>query len=344
VMADRLAGSERLIRVEASYNDKTGQYGVLRIEDVDSLRALDHVNGVNPIIQEGNVDSRGIVGRARVSISSVDFFYQELNDVEMLKGKFFTKEETAVRTRACIISDKVAQSAFGYEDPIGQQLRLKGTALVVAGVFRFEERRRVRGEASVLIPYQTAYYMFGKPQIYQIDVHANPDETDAAKAEILVWKARRAKPNDVDIKDSRDEEKRIAEWARACLIQMGTVASISLFVGGIGLMNVMLTTVAERTHEIGVRKALGADSRAILGQFLIESATLSTVGGLSGAFLGVFFSYGLEVMTKGDMHVSIVPVSLFAAVGFSVVTGIFFGLYPASVAARLSPVEALRYQ
>ena len=126
--------------------------------------------------------------------------------------------------------------------------------------------------------------------------------------------------------------------------QMILIAAISLLVGGIGLMNVLLATVAERTHEIGLRKAVGASSRMLLSQFLVEAATLSGLGGFGGVFVGILLAYGISYLSKGTFLVAVMPVSLVVSFLFSVMVGLIFGLFPASKAATLSPVEALRYE
>jgi len=137
----------------------------------------------------------------------------------------------------------------------------------------------------------------------------------------------------LEIIDPRDFLKEMNKWARLFMIQITLIAGISLLVGGIGLMNVMLTTVAERTHEVGLRKALGADSARIQHQFLVESAILSGLGGLSGVVMGLFVSYSLQLLTGGKLVVAVLPGSVVASFFFSLGLGIIFGLYPASKAA-----------
>lgn len=337
-------GNENLIRVIAAYDDANERFGSLDMGDLEDLRRLPHVRGAYPLIRDNNALARGTSGRAKVNLSGVDFFHADLFRMEILSGRFFTKNETMGRPRICVISDKVVEALFGFDYPIGQRLRIDQLTLEVVGVFKAEHRlTRMGEEGNVLIPFYTLYNILKRPRLFTIRVQAEEGKVEQLKNEVLAWRERAQKQKEVTIRDPRDDQKDINQWAKSWLMQMTFVASISLFVGGIGLMNVMLTTVAERTHEIGLRKALGADSKAILTQFLVESATLSTVGGLMGIISGVVLSYVVEVMSEGRIFVAVLPLSLFLSVAFSILTGVLFGLYPASNASRLSPVEALRY-
>jgi putative ABC transport system permease protein len=182
-------------------------------------------------------------------------------------------------------------------------------------------------------------------QIYSVEIRTEKGKVDRVKKELEDLIALNPKQAGLlEIDDPRVYLKEMEKWAGQWMMQMTLIAGVSLLVGGIGLMNVMLTTVAERTHEIGLRKALGANSKAIMNQFLVEAACLSGVGGLSGVTLGVFISYTLNIVSKGKIFIAIWPVSLVTSFVFSLVLGVVFGLFPASKAAHLSPVEALRYE
>ena len=338
------AGNEGVLQMFAKYDTQTGRYGSLTMPDIETIQKLDHVQRAYPKLS-GDIDEvRGTVGRSKATLSGTDAINLHSYNLQMVNGRFFSESETDESPRICVISDKLVGPLFGFDDPIGQRLRCQQQTFEVIGVFQWDDRLKRLEVGNILVPYRTLFNMQGQRTVYSVVVHPKPDKVDEAKAELSAWKAHLAHPNALEIHDPRDDEKAIEKWAKLWLLQMTLVSGISLFVGGIGLMNVMLTTVAERTHEIGLRKALGADSRAVLMQFLIESATLSTVGGLIGVLLGVFLSYGAEVLSKGKLFVSVPPLAIVGSVAFSVLTGILFGLYPASNAARLSPVEALRYE
>lgn len=344
VLRQSRAGNEGVLQILAKYDAQTGRYGHMSMDDVETIQKMDHVARAYPKLSHNGDEARGTAGRSKVNLSAADAIDLKSYDIKILNGRFFTDQETDQNPRICVISDKLVASLFGFDDPIGKRLRCQEQPLEVVGVFKWDDRFKRMDMGDVLVPYRTLYDIQGIRDLYVVVVHSQPNKIDEAKAELLAWKSKTPHPNGLDIRDPRDDEKAIEKWAKVWLIQMTLISSISLFVGGIGLMNVMLTTVAERTHEIGLRKALGADSRAVLNQFLIESATLSTVGGVIGVLVGVLLSYGAKVVSKGSMEVSIPPLIVVGSVIFSIVIGILFGLYPASNAARLSPVEALRYE
>ena len=344
-LEQRMAGRENLLTLMARYDSAARKMGQLDIADVDKIKQIPFVEEAFPRMNQEN-DARGSMGQTRVQLRSAIHSLADLYDLKIISGRFFTKDETTMRPRICVISDVIAERLFGLDYPIGQRVRLQSGTLEVVGVFKMTDQLKTMDQTGdAIVPYQTLAQLFNSPRVYAILIKAESNKVDQVQKALQLLQAQGRYPKErFEIVDPRDDQAQVEKWARIWLIQMTLVASISLFVGGIGLMNVMLTTVAERTHEIGLRKALGADSRAILNQFLIESVTLSSVGGIAGITLGILCSCALNVVSKGKVYTSVLPASLFLSMGFSVVTGVLFGLLPASKAAHLSPVEALRYE
>ena len=338
-------GREDMLALQGDYNSSTNSFGRILIEDVERIKKIPSVLTAFPeIFQE--IEGRGTFGKATLPLAGIDHEFLNIYDLKMLTGRFFTKEETNARPRVCVISDRVARRIFGYDFPIGQKMRMKEGSLEVIGLFKAEDRLTRMGQrAEVLIPQYTAVQLFSIQFFNSVQIRAKPGQMEnVRKAVSDLFKIGESGSSSLAIRDQGEFLKETEEWAQKWLYQLASIAAISLLVGGIGLMNVMLTTVAERTQEIGVRKAIGADSKTILVQFLFESVTLSLLGGTLGVLGGVLMAYALNVFSKGQILVSIFPMAIVASFLFSVITGILFGLFPASKASRLTPVEALRYE
>ncbi len=339
------AGREDMLFLMPTFNPANGRFGKLEAEDVERLKDLPFVKNVFPkIIHQEEV--KGNLGKASVFIFAVDSDYTGIYHHQLTMGRFLNETDIKKRQRVCLISDVTAKKIFGFDYPVGQHVRLARGSLEVVGVFKSEDRlARMDQFAEVLVPLSTGFQLLNAPVISAIQILAETGQSDKAKKSLqqLMGEGGRLSTG-VELSDSKDFLQASENWSRSWLIQMTLIASISLIVGGVGLMNVMLTTVAERTHEIGLRMALGADSRAILHQFMTESVVLSGLGGLLGILLGVLISNTLTIVSKGRILVSIVPLSLIVSFGFSLVIGLIFGLFPASKAAHLSPIEALRYE
>lgn len=289
--------------------------------------------------------------------------YAAIHSLELAQGRFLTEDEVAQRTKSVVIGADVAQRLFAGNDAVGKSLRITNEPYTVVGVFRKSGWGRfgnMDGRAVVplavaqdrLRPADTAHRHRGEYTVTQIHVNAvSIERLDAAARQIeQTLRLRRNltedEPNDFTI----DNQAWLLETANSVAATLTAflagIGAISLLVGGIGIMNIMLVSVTERTREIGLRKAVGAHNRDILLQFLVEALMLTLVGGL----IGIAISYGLAEIVESfstpdfPLVVLIEPSSLAAAVSVSVACGLLFGLYPAIRATRLDPIETLRHE
>jgi len=274
---------------------------------------------------------------------------QPMNEIE--KGRFFAFSEDKKGRPVCVIGYDVASSLFENEDALGKRVKIAGNSFIVVGVMKKQGQSMFMGSTDddVLIPYNAFSHTFGRNRRFQIMVSASKGvDIEDLRAELrhVVRLSRKLKPWDEDnfAINSQDmlldEYNKITSYLWAAIIAIGALA---LLVGGIGVMNIMLITVTERTREIGLRKAVGATRMHILSQFLLEALAQCWIGGSIGFVIGI----GLPMLVS--MVIEQLPFALswsaaFAAIGFTSFIGISFGLYPALKAAKLSPVEALRYE
>ena len=282
--------------------------------------------------------------------------YLEVREWEITSGRVFTPEEVRGAAKVVLMGETVVESLFPGEDPVGQIIRIKRVPFEVIGMLKGKgQTSHGRDQDDVIfIPLSTAKKrvlggrrISGK-NVDSIFVKARASELVSEAEEqvrALLRQRHRLRPGQDDdffIRNLSQILETRAESSRAMALLLAAVASVSLVVGGIGIMNIMLVSVTERTREIGLRMAVGAKGRDILAQFLIEAVTLSLIGGLIGIVLGVGGS--VAIATAGDWPMVIGIDSIILAFSFSAAVGVFFGFYPARKAARLDPIEALRYE
>lgn len=271
--------------------------------------------------------------------------YQSVRNTYAVKGRFFTEEEQEASARVAVLGYKIATDVFGDVDPIQKTVRIGGTSYTVVGVA--EEKGGGFGGPSfdtyVFVPIETYFQQFDVRDFSSIVIQAKstedvPKVIDAVK--VYFTEVKNREDDEFDVFDQRQILDTINQVLGTLTVGLGGIAAISLVVGGIGIMNIMLVSVTERTREIGLRKALGATPRQILFQFLIESALLSVLGG----FIGVAIAAGLSTLIAvlADFPTSITPQSVSLAFGVSLLVGLVFGVAPARKASMMSPIEALR--
>ncbi|NLE91779.1 MAG: ATP-binding cassette domain-containing protein [Elusimicrobia bacterium] len=265
-------------------------------------------------------------------------------------GRFFNEQEVKAREKVAVLGTTVVKELFGGADPVGEKIKINLINFRVIGILPAKGGGSFRDQDDiVLIPVTTAMYrVFGKDYINTIYVEAGaPDVLEEAQDSIssLIIKTHRLGKNREDafqIRNMAEMKKAMENTAQTMSLLLGSIAAISLLVGGIGIMNIMLVSVTERTREIGLRKAIGANQKDIMVQFLIEAVLMSLIGGASGILLGVGTAALINLLA--GWSVRIMPASVALATAFSLAIGILFGLWPAKKAAELNPIEALRYE
>lgn len=285
--------------------------------------------------------------------------YRIVRNYNVIEGTFLTEEHLLNRASVAVIGPELAKILFGRDhDVVGTTLFIQGYPFRVIGVLEYKGAAGFGGtqDDRIVIPLTTAYARLFPEDRGQVDVimasAVSPDRIDAAQEEIrqILRVRRRLRPGEEDdftIFTQQEFLQLFQVITGVLTVFLGGIAAISLLVGGIGIMNIMLVSVTERTREIGLRKALGARKRDILIQFLVEAVTLSLVGGLLGILLGWGIAQGVEMIAaRFDTTLPAVVdlQAILLATLFSTAVGIFFGFYPANRAANLEPVEALRYE
>ena len=319
-------------------------------EDAKAIEKLESVRYVSPMLDAteqviwGNRNSFSVVVG-----TSPDFVF--INDWYTDRGVYFNQEDIDKAENVCVLGKTVVRNLFGYRDPIGKTVRIGENSFRVIGVMTgLGQTTGGRDQDDiVLIPYTTFQKrILGTNSLDTISVSINnPDDIPATESQIKMLLRNRHNLNadqedNFYIKSQVGVIERIFTISEIMTILLGSIASISLIVGGIGIMNIMLVSVGERTKEIGIRMAVGAKEKDIMIQFLIEAILLSLTGGLIGIAVGISGSKIATSFTGWDSVIS--PESVLLSFGFAAVIGIFFGIYPARKASKLDPIEALRYE
>lgn len=340
------------------------QIKTLSLQDLESIKnrnRFPNIISASPFVQ-GNITITSGKESVDTRFTATDGNYPLIQNVEIEKGAFFTQEESEAGMNVIILGYDIVEALFPNGNELGQIVKIKSVNSDTGGVpFRVIGVQKKMGTVAfqnqddqVFIPFSV-----GQRQILGIDylqsIYLKVDEEENVKqtmkeiSSTLRENHRIKDPNndDFDVRDLSEAIKMITSITDILRIFLGLMAGISLVVGGIGIMNIMLVTVSERTREIGLRKAIGATNKEIRNQFLLEAVILTVSGGIVGILLGILISYliALGVRFAGyDWSFIISPMAIILAVGVSIVTGIIFGLYPAIKASKLDPIVALRYE
>jgi len=307
----------------------------------DLAEAVTGVNGFSSRVKGRDVTLSG------VTVFGVDEKYLDVRGGELDNGRFFTAEDVSSARSFCVIGQDVADELYGAFDPIGREIEIGNFPYTVVGLLAKQGKSFGQSlDNFVMIPYQSALRFTGRRNGITIIAKArDPADLDELESEMtgLMRVTRRLKPqqaNDFSINRQNALDQFYKSITGGVYTAGTLIAAISLLVGGIGIMNIMLVSVTERTNEIGMRKALGATRNYVLLQFLIESAIICAVGG----FFGLMLSYVFSALISSSLPTSIPIWLALGAIVFSAVVGIMFGLYPAARAAKLHPIDALRYE
>ncbi|MHB8521345.1 MAG: ABC transporter permease [Limisphaerales bacterium] len=328
-----------------------GSAGTLMLEDVDAMkRELTGMVGVSPEIRTVSQVAAGNQNwYTQILGEGPDYF--DIRQWAITKGSGFTDQDVHSANKTAVIGQTVAQQLYGDEDPLGQIVRIKNVPFIVVGLLAPKGLSVMGSDQDdvIIVPYTSAMKrVAGVTTLRSINVQAaSATVLPEVQQQILDLLRQRHKimpgrDDDFTVRNQQEIAETATATSRIMTLLLGAIASVSLVVGGIGIMNIMLVSVTERTREIGIRMAVGAHGRDILMQFLIEAVTLSSIGGVLGIILGVGTSQILSAVAHWPTLIAVS--SILIAFFFSAAVGIFFGFYPARKASQLDPIDALRYE
>ncbi|MBN2425756.1 MAG: ABC transporter permease [Calditrichaceae bacterium] len=328
-----------------------GSFNRMTMEDVEAIQkdatCLKYISAI--VMSSGQVIANG--KNWNTSIQGVDPDYQHIRMWKLKSGEFFTEKDIRARKKVAVIGQTVAENVFGNIDPVGQKIRIRNTPFKVIGVLepKGQDGRGQDQDDIIYAPSTTVLTKLkGDRYINMINASATTLEDIPKAQEELADILRRehkigyGKEDDFMVANQTSITEMASETSRIMTMLLGAVAAVSLIVGGIGIMNIMLVSVTERTREIGIRLSLGARSGDILTQFLLEAVVLSLTGGLIGIILSLAIAGILNTWT--EIYTLINPLIAVLSFSFSGAVGIFFGFYPARKASVLNPIDALRYE
>jgi putative ABC transport system permease protein len=320
----------------------------MTMEDMEAAKNIPNVLAVAGTRELATAVVAGGVERP-VDLIGVTEGYQTIRRLLVLRGRYFDAADMEMRSKVCLITTELSDRIFGQDNPVGKSIRMGELTFTVIGVFR--ERVETFGlseiqKNSVLIPFTLMKYYTGEEVVRLLDVQAARAEDVPSVQRQVAQLLRSRHPAEAEY--NVQTLTAILSAARiislALTIVLVVIAFIALVISGVGIMNIMLVTVTERTREIGIRKAIGAARREILYQFLIESFLISGGGAVIGILIGIAVPVAIQSFLPGNLRVPVSPLSVIIAFAVSCSTGLFFGYLPANQAASLQPVESLRYE
>ena len=327
-----------------------GSMKSLKVADYEAIAKLDGVKAVSPMTNGAYV----VIYQNKnwtTSVSGVNADYLDVNNWTMKSGRFLSNKNIQNRERVAVVGKTVAKNLFGDENPVGAEIRVKNIPFRVIGVLNSKGSGAMGNDQDdmVIIPYTTAMERVDGIDYLRMLYVVAKDENGIDRLQSDIENLLRVRHgikdtnlDDFNIQNMNSIMETMEETTGTLTLFLGAVAAISLVVGGIGIMNIMLVSVTERTREIGIRKALGATYFVIVTQFLIEAVVISLMGGLIGIALGIGASKLISLASGMSTVISVPTIVLSFA--FSMAIGLVFGIYPARKAAKLNPIDALHYE
>lgn len=327
-----------------------GSMKSLKVSDYEAISKLDGVKAASPMTNGSYV----VIYQNKnwtTSVSGVSYNYLDVNNWSMKSGRFLSEKNVQNRERVAVVGKTVVKNLFGDEDPVGAEIRVKNIPFRVIGVLNSKGSGAMGNDQDdmVIIPYTTAMERVEGVDYLRMIYVTGKDENGIDRLQSDIENLLRVRHgikdtnlDDFNIQNMNSIMETMEETTGTLTLFLGAVAAISLVVGGIGIMNIMLVSVTERTREIGIRKALGATYSVIVTQFLIEAVVISLMGGIIGIILGIGSSKLIGMASGMSTVISIPTIGMSFA--FSMAIGLIFGIYPARKAAKLNPIDALHYE
>jgi putative ABC transport system permease protein len=314
-------------------------------DKINKLGKLPGIQALSPVVS-GRISVKKDRTSSQTTLTGTNAAYETVRNTNVSNGRFLTDIDVEYRQKIAVLGATTAQNLFGTENPVGQYIQLNGNSFKVVGVLASKGSSMGQsGDDVVIVPLSTAERLVKTTSINQVYLQGKTGQNmDLVMAEVQNAMASMY-PNQTDnysVMNQQDLMSTMSSVTNTMTMMLGGIAGISLLVGGIGIMNIMLVSVSERTKEIGIRKAIGAKRRDILLQFLIESVVLSAMGGI----IGILFGLGLGKILGSALSMTVTfssSVVLFSFL-FSLVVGVVFGVFPANKASKLNPIQALRYE
>lgn len=314
------------------------------LEDIDVIKTLvPAIRGISPSDAMPSTVRSANKGKF-AQIQGCNGDYAQIHSVQMVQGRFFTNTETRSGRKVIVIDEKLAKDIFGKQKVLGQTVAINNGQLTVIGVSRSNSSILNGNFSTAYLPFKAWQQVFNVDVIKTFEGQPYPGEdlNIAMRQAVKILERKHNNPGRYMSVTAEQQMQIVSKITGVLTLVVGAIAGISLLVGGIGVMNIMLVSVTERTREIGIRKALGATRQDILLQFLVEALVLCSIGGVIGMLLGTGGAFLIAYFAKWPPLVS--WTTMVVAFIFSSIVGIFFGIYPASKAAKLEPIEALRYE